>query len=98
MSKGKKNDHILHNAALDCLTGFHQDKFAKEGKPAIKHVIGWSDNCPPQYKCSANFGKIASFSDRHPGVHFSHRFAEKYQFKGVWDAVGKVRKQLSRCT
>ena len=97
MSKGKKNDHIFHNAAMDHLVSYYQDKFAKENLPAIKHVIGWSDNCPPQYKCSANFGKIANFSDRHPGVHLSHRFAEKYRFKGVWDAVGKVSDAFFCC-
>lgn len=40
--------------------------------------------------------KIATLTKRFPGVFMSHRFAQKYDFKGVWDAAGKVIKQYMR--
>jgi hypothetical protein len=62
----------------------------------IDHVILWTDNCACQYKCRQNFLQIATFVERFPGVRISHRFAQKYDFKGVWDAAGKVIKQYMR--
>jgi len=88
ISKGKKNDHVFHNACLDEITGYYQRRL----KELIVRILVWSDNCASQYKCNQNFLKIATLFERH-GVHIDHRFAQKFQFKGVWDSAGKVVKQ-----
>jgi hypothetical protein len=39
---------------------------------------------------------VAKMSQRVTGVAVTHRFAQKYHFKGVWDAAGKVVKAYMR--
>jgi hypothetical protein len=92
ISKGKKNDHVFHNTCLEEVVNHYKKKFKKEKNIVLNHVKLWTDNCGPQYKCRQNFWKIASFSDRVPGIAVTHRYAQKYHFKGVWDAAGKVVK------
>jgi hypothetical protein len=48
-----------------------------------------------QYKSNQIFFKVATSSER-TGVELDHRFTQKYDFKGVWDAAGKVIKQMMR--
>jgi hypothetical protein len=55
-------------------------------------VVVWTDNCGGQYKCQQNFLKIATSPSGKRRIQVEHRFAQKYQFKGVWDAAGKVLK------
>jgi hypothetical protein len=62
---------------------------------SINKAIIWTDNCGGQYKCNQNVFKVATSSER-TGVELDHRFAQKYGFKGVWDAAGKVIKQMMR--
>jgi hypothetical protein len=85
ISKAKKNDHVFHNPCLDKIVSYYKRQ------QLISQAIVWTDNCAGQYKCSANFLKIATFSKR-----ITHRFAQKYHFKGVWDASGKVVKDYMR--
>jgi hypothetical protein len=53
----------------------------------------WTDNCSAQYKCKQNFLKVTRFASTIEGVTVVHHFAQKYHFKGVWDAAGKVVKK-----
>ena len=52
----------------------------------------WTDNCPTQYKCRQNFWKVASSGTTNNSV-IIHKFAQKFRFKGPWDATGKLVKQ-----
>jgi hypothetical protein len=94
ISKGKKNDHVFHNACLEDIVKHYQRKRGRGNE--ISRVRIWTDNCASQYKCRQNFWKIASFPSRVAGVEVWHRFGQKYDFKGVWDAAGKVIKQRIR--
>jgi hypothetical protein len=96
MSKGKKNDHIFHNACLDEIVSFYQEKFVTDKKPPVTIVRAWTDNCGGQYKCKQNFYKVATFGERHDGVAQIHLFAQKDCFKGVWDGEGKIIKAFIR--
>jgi hypothetical protein len=91
ISKGKKNDWIFHNACLEDIVKHYKSENAK-----LKHVIVWTDNCAGQYKCRFNFLKIAQFPSQIEGVLLHHRFAQKYDFKGIWDASSKVIKDFIR--
>ena len=65
-------------------------------QPGLPHVdinIVWTDNCPTQYKCRQNFFNISHFSSHFiRPTRIVHKFAQKFRFKGSWDAVGKVVK------
>jgi hypothetical protein len=89
LSKGKKNDHVFHNACLDSLIEHYHLRF--KGRQ-LDRVVVWTDNCGGQYKCQQNFLKIATSPSGKRRIQVEHRFAQKYQFKGVWDAAGKVLK------
>lgn len=91
-SKGKKNDHVFHNASLDMIVKYYNQTLGQQ----INTVTVWTDNCPNQYKCKQNFLKIATFALRSKGIVLRHRFAQKYHFKGVWDGAGKVVKDHIR--
>jgi hypothetical protein len=96
LSKGKKNDYVFHNACLEHIAKHYRDEYEQAGKPPINLIRVWTDNCAGQYKCRHNFWRIATFPSRVAGIRIVHRFAQKYQFKGVWDAAGKVIKELIR--
>jgi hypothetical protein len=96
ISKGKKNDHVFHNAGLEEIVKHYKRKFKRERNLDLNHVKLWTDNCGPQNKCRQNFWNIASFSERVTGVAVTRRYAQKYHFKGVWDAAGKVVKWYMR--
>jgi hypothetical protein len=59
----------------------------------MSHWTVWTDNCSAQYKCNQNFIKVTRFASTIDGVTEVHHFAQKYHFKGVWDAAGKVVKK-----
>ena len=66
----------------------HQDK------DPIPINIVWTDNCPTQYRCRQNFTQVAMASSKHDHKPMLiHKFAQKYRFKGSWDATGKIVKQ-----
>jgi len=95
MSKGKKNDYVSHNACLDCIFERYKREFRERGEE-LRSAKVWTDNCSNQYKCKENFSPIATIKDRQ-NLKLRHRFAIKDNFKGVWDAAGKVAKHfLSR--
>eukprot|EP00956_Cyclotella_meneghiniana_P028855 scaffold68305_cov22-Cyclotella_meneghiniana.AAC.1 len=95
MSKGKKNDHAMHNTSLDAVIKKYAEVFETLGNK-LEVVIVWSDNAPTQYRCRQNFIQVASVEERHPGIVIIHRTAVVDQFKGNHDAVGKDAAVLVR--
>ena len=89
MSKGKKNYHVFHNACLNHVIKFYDKERSDKGLPPIKINIIHTNNCACQYKCRQNFWKVATHCNRNPGAVIVHKFAQKYRFKGSWDATGK---------
>ena len=94
MSKGKKNDHVFHNACQTYLIRYYDTIRINANKAPIPVNITWTDNCPTQYRCRQNFYHISTASSNHPHKPIqTHKLAQKYRFKGSWDATGKVVKQ-----
>ena len=99
MSKGKKNDHVYHEACLTYINDYYDKIRADKGKDPINTFIVWTDQCPTQYRCRQNFRNIAESSKKRqknlpntPSVRI-HKFGAKFRFKGPWDAFGKLIKQ-----
>ena len=46
MSKGKKNDHVFHNACLKHIVEYYK----RTTLPDLQRIIMWTDNCAAQYK------------------------------------------------
>ena len=93
ISKGKKNDHVFHNTCLDYVVDYYDGERERAGCEKIPMNILHTDNCAGQYKCRQNFLKLTTFTDRHPGTYAQHKFAQKFKFKGPWDATGKIVKE-----
>jgi hypothetical protein len=94
LSKGKKNDHVFHNACLTYIIRHYDGLRIVAGKQEIPSNIVWTDNCPTQYKCRQHFVNVAKASSLHNNkTSITHKFAVKYRFKGSWDATGKLVKQ-----
>lgn len=89
--KAKKNDHVFHNACLTHLIKFYDAERERDLKPKILSNIVHTDNCPNQYKCRQNFYHVATSAKAHQS-RIVQKFAEKYCFKGSWDATGKLIK------
>jgi hypothetical protein len=53
ISKGKKNDHVMHNTSLDAIIEHYKPIFDQLGTP-LEVIIVWSDNAPYQYRCRQN--------------------------------------------
>ena len=93
INRGKKNDHVFHNNCLTYLINFYDKERIKEGENTIPFNIIHTDNCAPQYKFCQNFLQIKNLSDNYCKTTDVHKFAQKYRFKGSWDATGKLVKQ-----
>ena len=94
ISAGKKNDHVFHNACLTYIIKYYDKQRVDSGLSPIPFNIVWTDNCPTQYRCRQNFYHVsnaANISSHKPVL--IHKFAQKYKFKGSWDATGKLVKQ-----
>ena len=89
ISKGKKNDHHMHNISLDALVKHYQRIFREKMNVELKHILLWTDNAPHQYRCRQNFIKVLTVISRHEGINMTHRLAVVDNFKGVHDTVGK---------
>ena len=89
LTKGKKNDHAMHNACLDDIIIDYKNIILDEFGIELTLVIVWSDNAPHQYRCRQNFIRIASVSERHEAITIIHCLAAVSNFKGVWDESGK---------
>lgn len=98
ISAGKKNDHVFHVACQEYIMELTDVRYTKNSVKMFKRTINWTDNCPTQYKCRQNFIFIATHPRRNPETELIHKFAEKFQFKGSWDGIGKnVKKFLWDC-
>ena len=86
LSRGKQNNHVFHNACLSHLIKFYNDKRTKQGKGKIPINIVHTDNCAPQYKYRQKFLQVADSAITQDGIVL-HKFAQKYRFKGSWDAT-----------
>jgi len=91
ISKGKKNDHVFHNACLTYIIKNGDAARESLGQSKILNNIVHTDNCPTQYKCQQNFWHVAAAADT-IDARIIHKFASKYRFKGSWDATGKIVK------
>ena len=89
----KKNDHVFHNCVLTYIINFYDKERIESGKIKIATNIVHTDNCAPQYKCRQNFIQTAKSCGTPRGATIIHKFAQKYRFKGSWDAAGKLVKQ-----
>ena len=96
IGEGKKNDHMTHNANLDYLIYVYNLWRQLEGLSPYKYIILWTDNCPTQYKCRFFFYQIATHSQRFTNSTLIHKFAQKYNFKGSWDALMTVIRGMIR--
>ena len=78
-SKGKKNDHVFHNACLTYLIKYYDGIRAKDNKPPIPINVVWTDNCPGQYRCRQNFLNVATTAKHHDNKTIVvHKLAENY--------------------
>ena len=94
LSKGKKNDHVFHNACQTYIIKYYDKIRIDSGLPAIPFNITWTDSCPIQYRCRQNFLNTVSAASHHTHKPIiTHKFTQKYRFKGSWDATGKIVKQ-----
>ena len=94
ISAGKKNDHVFHNACQTNIIKYYDKQRLDSGLTAIPFNIVWTDNCPTQYRCRQNFYHVANAAKTlHHKPITIHKFAQKYRFKGSWDATSKVVKQ-----
>ena len=93
--QAKKNDNVFHNACQTYIIRYYDKQRCNDGLPPIPFNITWSDNCPTQYRCRQNFYHVAkSSSQTNHKLITIHKFAQKYQFKGSWDATGKTIKMM----
>ena len=84
---------MFHNSVLTYIINFYDNERLANGKETIPINIVHTDNCAPQYKCRQNFFQIATSCVQPRGTTVIHKFAQKYRFKGSWDAAGKLVKQ-----
>ena len=85
---------MFHNACLTYIIKYYDGLRATHKKAPIPFNVVWTDNCPGQYRCRQNFLNVARASGTHDNkVVVVHKLAEKYRFKGSWDATGKLVKE-----
>ena len=82
---------------MNHIINFYDEKRIEINKVPIPINIVHTDAAPGQYKCRQIFYKVSTFSNiRNHACCLIHKFAQKYRFKGSWDAVGKVVKERIR--
>ena len=77
---------------MSYLINFYDSERERDGRDKIPINIVHTDNCPNQYKDRHNFIQVATSCDTR-STTIIHKFAQKYNFKGSWDATGKLVKQ-----
>ena len=93
ISKGKKNNHMFHNACTTHIINYYEKERVEARKDTILMNIVWTDNCLIQYKCCQNFWKVALSAMANKAI-IVHKLAQNVRFKGPWDATGKLIKQV----
>ena len=71
------------------MKNYYDEERKDLGKDKITEMKIHTDCCGPQYRCRENFLKITTSKER-LAVIVVHKFAQKYCFKGSWDATGKL--------
>ena len=87
--KRQKNDRASYNSFLK-----HTNEWCENSGLVnmndIKHKVAHADNCNGQFKCRQNFVRLLSKSSS--STTWTHKFAQKYGFKGPWDGTSKLIK------
>ena len=91
LSKGRKHDHVFHNACLTYLIDFYDKERQCNNKQPIPNNIVYTENCPTQYKRWQKFLKLATYGET-MNTRMIHKFAQKFCFKGPWDVNEKLVK------
>mmetsp|Transcript_53785 Transcript_53785/g.62870 ORF Transcript_53785/g.62870 Transcript_53785/m.62870 type:complete len:289 (-) Transcript_53785:197-1063(-) len=93
----KSNLSVNNHAIVDIFFVLikHYDAIqAVKGKPPIPINIVWTENCPGQYRCRQIFLNVDIAGGNHGNKTIVvHKLAEKYRFKGNWDATEKLVKE-----
>ena len=79
---------MFHNTCLNYIVTYYDQERDRDGFDKIPINILHTDTCTGQYKCRKLFYKLTTFAERHPGSITVHKFAQKFKFKGPWDATG----------
>ena len=95
---------MLHNVCIPYLIDHYDQEIHHNNEKSIPTNIVHTDNCLNQYKCLQNFWKLVTYGKK-LNTRVIHKFAEKFAFKGPWDATGKLIKdkilrnelKFSRC-
>ena len=88
-SKGKCNNHVMHNACAEALTKYYQEELPRYAGHELIRVGGRFDNCPNQYRC-----RHATLGVAQSNVDFTHNHSERWEFKGIHDQRGAIVKDL----
>jgi hypothetical protein len=94
LSRSKKNDHVFYNACLEEIVRYYQGRRKLSKKATLTNVNVWTDNCGDSICADKNSGRLRVLRCFRRGD--THQFSQKYDFKGVWDAAGKVVKSYTR--
>ena len=84
--KGKQNDHVFHNAALDAIL--------KTEITRNRTVKLFTDGSPTQYACRQTIGLLNHHREKLALDSIGHHLAVKFGFKGAWDGYGKWIKDI----
>ena len=86
MGQGNKNEQVFHHTCLTYLIKFYDDERQVAGKQPVPNNIFQTNNCLIQYTYQHDFLKVSLSVSRHNNNSIiTHKFAQKYRFKGSWD-------------
>jgi hypothetical protein len=86
-SKGKKNDHVFHHACMKHIISQYGNDRMNAGLPYVEINKILCGQTTVQHNTSS--GRTSTISLISPPC-IVHKFAQKFRFKGSWDATGKV--------
>ena len=84
----EKNNHVTHNSNLEYIIEYYDNLNLEMNNMNITENIIYTDNCGNQYKCEEIF-QVANFNIKNEKSQITHKFADKYNFKGPWDLFSK---------
>lgn len=94
-TKGKKNDHVMHNTDQEAIMEYFTREFESRGIQ-LRKVYKGTDRCGTQYNCRQSHLQTAAVAENWSGVEVELMLHVKSQFKGPHDAAGKEVKYLVR--
>ena len=83
------NNYYFHNKCLIWAIRYLKTKF---GQDAVKHLVGYTDGCPDQYKSRKNAVMVGRLCDEEGLDVYLHHFAPTASFKTIVDAFGSDTK------